>query len=67
MLPSAAGTRREYLGDAGSLKPSLAASDYGAQAGTTGAHHHDVIEMILDGVGAAVDCGRFGVRGLAVR
>ncbi len=46
---------RKHLGDAGGLEAGLAAADDGAQARAAGADHHDVVGMILDRIGAAVD------------
>ena len=49
------GAGREHLGDAGGAQARFAAADHGAQPGAAGADDDDVIGMILDRVGAAVD------------
>src|SRR4029078_4812667 len=51
----------EDLGDAGGAKSGLARADHGAKPGTAGADHDDVVGMVDDRIGAAVD-GRCGVR-----
>ena len=50
--------RRENFGDTGSAQAGLTAPDHRAQTGTAGANNDDVIAVILDRIGAAVDCGR---------
>src|SRR6516165_9833545 len=46
---------REHLGNAGGLEPGLAAADHGAQARSAGADHDNVVAVIFDRIGAAVD------------
>ena len=49
--------RRKYLGDAGGAQARFAAADHGAQAGAAGADDDDVVGMILDRIGTAIDRG----------
>ena len=51
--------RREHLGDAGGLQAGLGAAERGAQAGAAGADDDDVVGVVGDGIGPAVD-GRLG-------
>src|SRR5215471_14360740 len=51
----------ENLGDAGSLEPGLTAADNRAQSRAAGADDDHVISVILDRVGAAVDCRAIAV------
>ena len=50
--------RREHLGDAGRLEAGLGAAERGAQARAAGADDNDVVAVIVDRVGLAVDGGR---------
>jgi hypothetical protein len=47
----------KYFGNAGRAQARLAASDHRTQARTTGTDDDNIIAVILDGVGAAVDRG----------
>ena len=47
--------RREDLGDAGGAQAGFTAADDGAQSGAAGADDDDVVSVILDRIGAAVD------------
>ena len=38
-------------------KARFAAADHRAQAGAAGADHDDVVDVVFDRIGAAVDCG----------
>ena len=46
---------RKHLGDAGGAQARFAAADHGAQPGAAGADDDDVIGVVLDRIGAAVD------------
>ena len=50
--------RREHFGDAGGAQSRFAAADHRAQARAAGADDHDVVDVILDRVGPAVDARR---------
>ena len=53
----------EHLGDAGGAQARLAAADHGAQACAAGADHHDIVSVVFNRIGAAVDHGSaFGHR-----
>ena len=45
-------TRREDLGDAGGLQPRRTHAKSGAQPGAAGAHHHHIIGMVHNPIGA---------------
>ena len=49
--------RRKHLGDAGGAQAGFAAADHGAQAGAAGADDDDVVGVVFDRIGAAVDGG----------
>ncbi len=48
---------RKHFGDAGGAQARFRAADYGAQAGTAGADHHDVVGVVLDRIGFTVGGG----------
>ncbi len=50
--------RRKHFGDAGGAQAGFAAADGGAQPRAAGADDDDVVAVIFDRIGAAVDAGR---------
>ncbi len=57
---------RKHLGDAGGAQARFAAADDGTQTGAAGADDDDVVDVIFDRVGAAVDGGSAASVGAAV-
>ena len=59
------GAGRKHFGDAGGAQAGLAAADDRAQSGAAGADHHDIVSVIFDRIGAAID-GRCAAAVLSV-
>src|SRR5690606_31679080 len=49
--------RRKHLGDASGAQTGFRAADHGAQAGAAGTDNNNIVFVILDRIGAAVDGG----------